>query len=85
MVDILHRAVGGGDERTRVRGGASRVGDADARATAHRDTVAEMRTTTPESACAGGHASSRVQFWPVRSWPKLWCRSSSTRRKPAAT
>ena len=23
------------------------------------------------------------QVWPVRSWPKLWCGSSRTRRKPA--
>jgi hypothetical protein len=27
---------------------------------------------------------SRAHTWPTRSWPKLWCFSSSTSSKPAA-
>ena len=31
-----------------------------------------------------GWSSSRVQVWPTRSWPKLWCGSSSVRVNPKA-
>ena len=33
----------------------------------------------------GPSRSSRVQFWPTRSCPKLWCGSSSVRTKPKAS
>ena len=42
LLDFEHRAVGCADERSGVRGGGSRIGDADARGTVHGDTAADV-------------------------------------------
>jgi hypothetical protein len=42
LLGFEHRAVGGADECRCVRGGATRIGDTDAPATAHGDTAADL-------------------------------------------